>query len=205
MDNLVPYVPLEVGNQSRSDDEEVALSVSNVFLWTLDSISFNASWSNPTLLQLYNNNTDFTKQSHVILLEEANIWEYVVIHSAIPISHPIHLHGHDFFVLAQGTGTYNASNLSPSSNPPRRDVALLPAGGYLVLAFKTDNPGAWLMHCHIGWHTNMGLALHFVEQYDIARKLIDYDRLSTTCQAWAEYTASENMVQPEHDEEFEPY
>lgn len=31
----------------------------------------------------------------------------------------------------------------------RRDVASLPGGGYLVLAFKTDNPGSWLMHCHI--------------------------------------------------------
>lgn len=26
---------------------------------------------------------------------------------------------------------------------------MLPAGGYLVMAFITDNPGAWLMHCHI--------------------------------------------------------
>jgi drug/metabolite transporter superfamily protein YnfA len=26
---------------------------------------------------------------------------------------------------------------------------MLPGGGYLVLAFVTDNPGAWLMHCHI--------------------------------------------------------
>ena len=47
------------------------------------------------------------------------------------------------------------------TNPPRRDVAMLPApagppgggpppsGGWLVIAFLTDNPGAWLMHCHI--------------------------------------------------------
>ena len=34
-------------------------------------------------------------------------------------------------------------------NPPRRDVATLPARGYFVIAFITDNPGAWLMHCHI--------------------------------------------------------
>lgn len=47
------------------------------------------------------------------------------------------------------------------TNPPRRDVAMLPApagppgggppatGGWLVISFLTDNPGAWLMHCHI--------------------------------------------------------
>lgn len=31
------------------------------------------------------------------------------------------------------------------NNPIRRDTATLPAGGYLVLAFESDNPGAWLV------------------------------------------------------------
>jgi hypothetical protein len=26
---------------------------------------------------------------------------------------------------------------------------MLPGGGWLVIGFITDNPGAWLMHCHI--------------------------------------------------------
>jgi FtsP/CotA-like multicopper oxidase with cupredoxin domain len=26
---------------------------------------------------------------------------------------------------------------------------MLPPGGWLVIAFQTNNPGAWLMHCHI--------------------------------------------------------
>lgn len=30
------------------------------------------------------------------------------------------------------------------NNPVRRDVTMLPAAGWLLLAFKTDNPGAWL-------------------------------------------------------------
>lgn len=30
------------------------------------------------------------------------------------------------------------------NNPVRRDVAMLPAAGWMLLAFKTDNPGAWL-------------------------------------------------------------
>lgn len=59
----------------------------------------------------------------------------------------IHLHGHDFFVLAQGTGSYDADTaVLNTSNPPRRDTALLPPSGYMVIAFETDNPGVWLMH-----------------------------------------------------------
>ena len=65
----------------------------------------------------------------------------------------MHLHGHDFVILAQSTAPYNITtsiNTFKFDNPPRRDVALLPRGGYLAIAFKPDNPGVWLMHCHIG-------------------------------------------------------
>lgn len=200
MANLVPHVPLAAGSQSRSDNVAVAISRSNVLLWTMDSVSFNVTWSNPTLLQMMGNSTDFPKQSHVIELNEANMWEYLIIQSSFPVSHPIHLHGHDFFILAQGTGSYDSSQLTVSTNPPRRDVALLPPAGHMVLAFKADNPGAWLMHCHIGWHTNMGLALQFVEQYSVARDLVNYERLNATCETWMKYAASENVTQYIYDD-----
>lgn len=63
----------------------------------------------------------------------------------------IHLHGHDFAILQQSTQTYSPDRLNLTlNNPPRRDVVLLPANGFVVIAFKSDNPGTWLMHCHIG-------------------------------------------------------
>ena len=46
----------------------------------------------------------------------------------------------------------------------RRDVALLPAGGYLIIAFPADNPDSWLMHCHIAWHASAGLAVQILER-----------------------------------------
>lgn len=51
--------------------------------------------------------------------------------------------GHDFWILASGTGSYSDSVTLNTANPPRRDVATLPASGYVVIAFYTDNPGAW--------------------------------------------------------------
>lgn len=51
-------------------------------------------------------------------------------------------------------------------NPPRRDTTILPGGGWLVIAFPTDNPGAWLMHCHIAWHIGEGLGVQFLESVD---------------------------------------
>jgi hypothetical protein len=57
-------------------------------------------------------------------------------------AHPIHLHGHDFALLAQGNTSFDPNTaVIKRDNPPRRDVALLPQNGYLLIAFKLDNPG----------------------------------------------------------------
>lgn len=61
---------------------------------------------------------------------------------------------------------------------------MLPSSGYLVIAFQADNPGVWLMHCHIGWHTSEGFALQLVERYTESPALIDYDTSNSTCAAW---------------------
>ena len=85
----------------------------------------------------------------------------------IPAAHPIHLHGHDFALLIQRKEPWDDDiwpetgerrdglkrTLTPDklncqnteffncTNPPRRDSVLLPAGGFVVIAFKADNPG----------------------------------------------------------------
>lgn len=104
--------------------------------------------------------------------------------------------GHDFYQLASGSGTYaSASPTLQTDNPPRRDVAMLPASGYLVIAFKADNPGAWLAHCHIGWHTEEGFALQFVERYDEIAALYNATALEDTCATWKTYQEGAALVQ----------
>ncbi|CAN6471494.1 unnamed protein product [Victoria cruziana] len=76
-------------------------------------------------------------------------------------NHPIHLHGYNFYVLAQGFGNYRPGldeakfNLV---NPQMRNTIGVPAGGWAVIRFTADNPGAWIMHCHFESHLPMGLA-----------------------------------------------
>lgn len=201
LSKLVPHLALNAGQQQWSDLEQVSIVAStNVFLWALNGTSFHADWNNPTLLQMYNNNTNFTTANHVIRLDEADQWAYIIIQAENAVAHPFHLHGHDFYILGQGAGTFKSTDLLTTSNPTRRDVAMLLGSGYLVVAFKTDNPGAWLMHCHIGWHTDMGLALQFIEQYSAARQLINYDLLNSTCKAWATYVAAQAVEQPTYDD-----
>lgn len=74
---------------------------------------------------------------------------------------------------------------------------MLPENGHLGIALKTDNPGAWLMHCHIGRHSEEGFAIQFVEQYDEIKPLIDYKDLNDNCKSWDKY---ENMYIVEQDD-----
>ena len=57
-------------------------------------------------------------------------------------------------VRGQGNGSYtpaaNAAGLN-TANPPFRDTVTLPQGGWVVLRFVADNPGLWVMHCHLLW------------------------------------------------------
>lgn len=79
--------------------------------------------------------------------------------TVFPVAHPIHWHGSDVVVLGRNTTTFDPLT-SPLSfvldNPPRRDVVIVPAGGWVAVAFRPDNPGAWLVHCHIAWHASSG-------------------------------------------------
>src|ERR1700753_2380664 len=120
-------------------------------------------------------------------------WLYWIIQEVrgtpitISIPHPIHLHGHDFYVLGQGDGQFSDSGISALNfdNPIRRDTAMLPGGGWLVLAFLTDNPGAWLMHCHIAWHLSEGMAVQFLESPDlIIANLPPTTPMNATCRSW---------------------
>ncbi|XP_070037428.1 laccase-7-like [Nicotiana tomentosiformis] len=80
-------------------------------------------------------------------------------------NHPIHLHGFNFYVLAQGFGNYNPAvdrkkfNLF---NPQERNTIGVPVGGWAVIRFRANNPGVWLMHCHLDVHLPWGLATSFV-------------------------------------------
>ncbi|KAH6555475.1 hypothetical protein KP509_1Z251600 [Ceratopteris richardii] len=82
-----------------------------------------------------------------------------------PENHPIHLHGTNFFVVGMGLGNYNASSDPLSFNlidPPERNTIGVPLGGWVALRFQANNPGIWFMHCHLEFHTSVGLATAFV-------------------------------------------
>ena len=64
--------------------------------------------------------------------------------------HAMHLHGHHFRAIA-----------SDGAAGPLRDTLLMDRGETAEIAFVADNPGDWLLHCHMPGHSISGMETWF--------------------------------------------
>ncbi|KAJ0732911.1 putative laccase [Helianthus annuus] len=81
------------------------------------------------------------------------------------VDHPMHLHGHSFYVVGSGFGNYKRSRDAPNYNlvdPPHMQTIAVPQNGWTAIRFKADNPGVWFMHCHFERHVSWGMGMVFI-------------------------------------------
>ncbi|KAI4306503.1 hypothetical protein L6164_029775 [Bauhinia variegata] len=89
-----------------------------------------------------------------------------------PENHPVHLHGYDFYIVAEGFGNFDPKKDTAKFNlvdPPLRNTVAVPVNGWAVIRFVADNPGAWFMHCHLDVHITWGLATVFVVENGVGK------------------------------------
>lgn len=87
-------------------------------------------------------------QNHEPLLVKEGQRVALDITNASMMSHPMHLHGHHFQVVAiNGVALCGAT----------RDTVLVPPRGSVRIAFDAVNPGRWLFHCHNLYHMAAGM------------------------------------------------
>ncbi|XP_059639545.1 laccase-1 [Cornus florida] len=82
-----------------------------------------------------------------------------------PENHPIHVHGHNFFIVGRGFGNFDAAKDPTRYNlvdPPERNTVAVPTGGWAAIRLNADNPGVWFIHCHLEQHTSWGLAMGLI-------------------------------------------
>jgi FtsP/CotA-like multicopper oxidase with cupredoxin domain len=77
-------------------------------------------------------------RSYILTLRNETVWW-----------HPMHLHGHSFRLVSR----------NGVSNPYRvwSDTVLIPPRETVDIAFVADNPGDWMLHCHVTDHQTAGL------------------------------------------------
>ncbi|GAA6063031.1 hypothetical protein JCM10212_001010 [Sporobolomyces blumeae] len=137
----------------------------------------NVTWvspETPSLMTMLSMGQDsllsqvYGPQTAAQVLERGEVMDLMIINFDAN-AHPFHLHGHKFQITRVATDvTSNDTALNPphtlgAANPMTRDTIIVPAGGAVNVAFRADNPGAWIFHCHIQWHMEAGLAVVFME------------------------------------------
>ncbi|XP_023519282.1 laccase-17 [Cucurbita pepo subsp. pepo] len=120
-------------------------------------IPFNYTGSPP-------NNTMVSNGTKLVVLPFNTSVELIMQDTSIlgAESHPLHLHGFNFFVVGQGFGNFDPNKDPPNFNlvdPVERNTVGVPSGGWVAIRFLADNPGVWFMHCHLEVHTSWGLKM----------------------------------------------
>lgn len=70
--------------------------------------------------------------------------------------HPMHLHG--FFFDVTSRGTYAADTSLTIGERPHVVTEMPLSGGTFTMLWVPDEPGQWLFHCHVAFHTSMFLS-----------------------------------------------
>lgn len=166
---LAPFVPKPPPQSPAAVTKDLVINQSEPTVWLMNKVPYQASkvpiiygnqsdgWTAPTTLHMpFNSTIDF-------VLSISN-------DSMDMMGHPMHMHGHKFWILGSGHGSfpYDSVLQAPSSminlkDPPYRDLVELPRSGWAVIRYISDNPGAWFFHCHIQWHILSGMAVVLVE------------------------------------------
>lgn len=127
----------------------------NGVAWKINGKQYKTP-SVPTLLKILSgatNEGDFDPTENALVIRAGETVEINI--SGVVHPHPFHLHGHTFDVV-------RLNGVTNYVNPPRRDVVTT-GPGTTTIRFKADNPAPWILHCHIEWHLEGGLAVVFVE------------------------------------------
>jgi FtsP/CotA-like multicopper oxidase with cupredoxin domain len=102
----------------------------------------------------------------MLMVRKGDLVETTVVNRG-HLDHPMHLHGHHVLVLSR--------NGRPVSGSPwwADTVEILP-GETVEFAFRADNPGVWMDHCHNLEHAAVGMVLHLgydgvVSPYQVGR------------------------------------
>ncbi|HET7374413.1 MAG TPA: multicopper oxidase domain-containing protein, partial [Gemmatimonadaceae bacterium] len=70
--------------------------------------------------------------------------------------HPMHLHGFYFDVTSRGSW---AADTAVRASDPAHVVTEMPlSGGTFAMRWVPEEPGNWLVHCHVAYHTSMFLS-----------------------------------------------
>jgi len=165
-------------------------------VWTVNGTGMRGNYNYPILKLANEGNDSYVDDPQWLTFNMgSNTTVRIVMYEASGAGdHPMHLHGHDMFVLADGrNGRWDGTTITNIDNPQRRDTHQLQRGGHAVIQYTQDNPGTWPFHCHIAWHLSTGFFMTFIERPDDILNLVIPQTIDDQCSSWDAYS-SRNIV-----------
>lgn len=185
LEKTVPIMTLDPGEPGECVDVNMEGHSNGTHgKWWMNNVTAAVDYADPILLRAKMGYTDFPKERNVYQYNSSVDSVRFVVKNNNGNSHPMHLHGHNIFVLAEGSGEWDGTIVNPK-NPQRRDVQMVRPNGYLVIQWFQDNPGAWPFHCHIAWHLSLGMIIEVLESPELIHKEVKIpSTVSQTCRDW---------------------
>jgi len=141
----LPRNPLPEPDLAAAERHELRLQGGMMGMGGMQGMSHGASWAINGASMTGDGHADMPPlltlrlgRSYVLTIRNQTAWW-----------HPMHLHGHSFRVLTR--------NGAAVLHRQWADTVLVPPKDSVEIAFVADNPGDWMMHCHVTDHQVSGM------------------------------------------------
>lgn len=146
-----------MGNGQQMQNQQMAMGDVEKIEWEDDMGMMNAQSTNDTLKwKLVDQATNKENMDIDWQFKKGDAVKVKIFNddkSMHPMQHPIHIHGQKFLVLS--------TNGQKSTNLVWKDTTLIQTGDTVELLVQMDNPGDWMIHCHIPEHMESGMMSAF--------------------------------------------
>lgn len=126
---------------------------------------------------LYNNQTKPLIFHLEYVPQNPITYEFILINNESQ-PHPWHVHGHTVDVIKMDSiGIWDWTNPlvqemqwgivnSTASTSMKADTFVIPSKSYVQFRLVANNPGPWLVHCHMPYHSEVGMAFLLSVEYN---------------------------------------
>lgn len=146
-----------MGNSQMMRNRQMAMGDVQKIEWEDDMGMMNASSTTDTLKwQIIDDETQNANMDINWQFKKGDVVKFKIFNddqSMHPMQHPVHIHGQRFLVLS--------TNGQKNQNLVWKDTTLIQTGDTVELLVQMDNPGDWVVHCHIPEHMESGMMSKF--------------------------------------------
>lgn len=178
--------PAQFPQPAPEADQTIFMSLGIVgksYNWALNGTILNHAIIdnlNPPLLYQDPSSANFGE--NITIITKNNTWVDLVfkIETFPQPAHPIHKHSNKAYLIGQGEGAFNWTTVAQAAaaipqnfdfvTPPFRDSFVTPPANtgptWMAVRYHVENPGAFMLHCHIQSHLEGGMAMVMLDGVD---------------------------------------